>query len=59
VFIVLNEINFYSVLQSTIKNLEKKIFERKKKEQIVVNLTLTVLVKVNKKCPPKIILHEF
>jgi len=54
-----DEINFCSVLQSTIKNHEEKILERKGKEQVVVELALTVLVEVDKKCPPKMILHGF
>jgi len=54
-----NQINFYSVLASTIKDHKEKILERKGEDQVAVDLALTVLVEVDKKCPPKMVLHEF
>ena len=54
-----NQINFYSVLKSTIEDYGEKILERKGEDQVAVDLALTVLVEVDEKCPPKMILHEF
>jgi len=59
VYISPNQINFYGVLQNFIQNHEKEILERRRKEQIAVDLALTVLVKVDINCPPKMILQEF
>ena len=59
VFITRNQINFYSVLKSTIKDYEEKILERKGEDQVAADLALTVLVEVDEKCPPRMVLHEF